>query len=118
MPDDVKGKALRDEIAYEYRKWNPSASIGRALEFADFILSLIAPELEKARFLDDIIKRVDDKGCYEGGWCVLYDVCDGKMWCRGIKRDFTQRRQYEKRSTGKTQREGAEMGQGEGDSGT
>ena len=32
---------LRDEIAYEYRKWNPSASIGRALEFADSILSLI-----------------------------------------------------------------------------
>jgi hypothetical protein len=22
MPDDVKGKALRDEIAYEYRKLN------------------------------------------------------------------------------------------------
>jgi hypothetical protein len=37
----MKDKALRDEIAYEYRKWNPSASIGRALEFADFILSLI-----------------------------------------------------------------------------
>jgi hypothetical protein len=32
---------LRDEVAYEYRKWNPSASIGRALEFADLILSLI-----------------------------------------------------------------------------
>jgi len=35
---------LRDEIACEYRKWNPSASIGRALEFADSILSLIDAE--------------------------------------------------------------------------
>lgn len=37
MPDDVKG---------------------RALEFADFILSLIAPELEKARILNDKIGHV------------------------------------------------------------
>jgi hypothetical protein len=49
----MKDKALRDEIAYEYRKWNPSASIGRALEFADSILSLLAPELEKARLWDE-----------------------------------------------------------------
>jgi hypothetical protein len=36
MPDE-----LREKTAYEYRKWNPSASIGRALEFADSVLSLI-----------------------------------------------------------------------------
>ena len=39
MPDE-----LREKTAYEYRKWNPSASIGRALEFADSILSLIGEE--------------------------------------------------------------------------
>jgi len=39
MPDE-----LREKTAYEYRKWNPSASIGRALEFADSILSLIDEE--------------------------------------------------------------------------
>ena len=39
MPDE-----LREKTAYEYRKWNPSASIGRALEFADSVLSLIDAE--------------------------------------------------------------------------
>ena len=58
----------------------------------DGLMSLIAPELEKARFLDDIVRRVDDKGCYEGGWCVLADTCDGKMWCRGIEAAFLTKR--------------------------
>ena len=59
---------------------------------ADSILSLLARELEKARFLDDIVRRVDDKSCYEGGWCVLADTCDGKMWCRGIEAAFLTKR--------------------------
>jgi len=63
----------------------------------DGLMSLIAPELEKAQFLDDIIKRVDDKGCYEEtgagtSWCVLADTCDGKMWCRGIEAAFLTKR--------------------------
>jgi hypothetical protein len=63
---------LRDEVAYEYRKWNPSASIGRALEFADLILSLIDAQRCVWTWNDD------DK-CWEGecerviNYCVFSD---------------------------------------------
>jgi hypothetical protein len=94
---------LRDKIATElYRRYAMHCQYATDtwkdfIPAADSVLSLLAPELEKAQFLDDIIKRVDDKGCYEEtgagtSWCVLADTCDGKMWCRGIEAAFLTKR--------------------------
>jgi hypothetical protein len=55
-------------------------------ELSDQILALIAPELEKANFLDNITRRTNDKTCFEGGRCPLYGECYSELWCRGIKK--------------------------------
>jgi hypothetical protein len=54
------------------------------------ILALIAPELEKANFLDNITRRTNDKTCFEGGRCPLYGECYSELWCRGIKKALNQ----------------------------
>lgn len=72
MPDELKEK-----IAYEYRTWNPSASIGRVLEFADSILSLIDAErcvwTEKTRSngiigLDFVLERSVNEDATNGNY--------------------------------------------------
>jgi hypothetical protein len=72
MPDDVKDKALRDEIKAIITEAQEEDHHGNLLmysdEAADLILSLIAPELEKARKYDEAYSRWPSVVDHERWW--------------------------------------------------